>query len=1098
MHREISHTDQAFHREKNVSLYLLTAVIGALMAIDLWPAFTHWLASYGIIIRSWPREISGYRLAFLPAILGGLRVLYNSLDRLLEGRLGADLAIAIACVAAILIGEPLVAAEIVFIGMLGECLECFTFERAQRAIRRVVEIFPRRSWVLRDGQEVRVFTADLQVGDQVVVKPGGRVPVDGVILSGRSTLDQSGLTGESLPADRGPGEQVLAGSLNQLGTIVIEAQRVAQLTVAGQVIELTAKSLKDKASLERTADRLARYFLPVVLGLAALTFLGSLLIRSIGHGAASGSLGYAAVAQSVYPALSVLVVACPCALILATPATLIAALGRLAGSGVLVKGGSALERLASVNAFAFDKTGTLTEGRFEVSDILPLAEATPDEILRFAATAEQQSEHVIAGAIIECAARRGLTLDPVDEFLPHPGAGVKVKALDNEIVVGNRRVLQDHGIALSSPAQSIAEHLDAGGRTTLWVARNREIVGAIGLRDRIRPEAAGVVEELRILGVRNIHMVTGDRPAVAKSVADQVHISDVHADLLPAEKADLIENWQKEHVVAMVGDGINDAPALARARVGLAVGATATDLAAEAGDIILMGDPLRPLPLLLKVSRETVRTIRQNILIFAFGVNAVGIVATAWLWPMLAPTALWYEQGPLAAVIYHQLGSVAVLLNAMRLLWFERVPATPSMRPSDGKLRTLDAWLAQRLDMHAFGHWLQDHARSVVVCAAALAILLYALSGLTQIGPDEQAVVTRFGNPVDDLHPGLYWRWPWPVEEVLRVRPARIHSVEIGFRSSLEPSSRRPSLAWESLHMSVDLEDLANEAVLITGDGNLVEIQATVRYVVADPRAYLSGALDHEGVLHAVTESALRETVASQSFSELLTTDRDHFQQQVEDRIRELCGRYPALGIKLDGLSVHDLHPPQDVVPAYHDVTKAMETRDRRVNEARAAALARTTTAETEAKQLVRQAEATKNQTVALAAAERDSFLARWLARTQLRGSEEWRFFSEALLELRSGKQSEAISQDYEAKRGIQLQLYAALTDFRLFWDALARGLAGREKILIDTDQVPGHRHLFLVDPEKFQPPPAILNVPENRPKRDSQSMPNRDPSESN
>src|SRR6516165_1171872 len=301
MHREISHTDGAFEQESRLGLYLLTGLLGALIAADVWPIAARWIASWGPTLPSWSNEPFGYRIALLAAILGGARTLYGSLNSLFEGHIGADLAIAIACVAAILVREPLVAAEIVFIGMLGECLENVTFERTQRAIRRIAEVCPRRCWRLRDGREERVLASELQVGDRVVVKPGGRVPADGVVVEGRSAVDVSALTGESLPVDKGPCDEVLAGSLNQFGALTLEARRVAEHTVVGRVIELTARALKEKAPLERTADRLARYFLPVVLGLAALTFLGSLGFRWLALRPDGGKLGFADVTRSVYP-----------------------------------------------------------------------------------------------------------------------------------------------------------------------------------------------------------------------------------------------------------------------------------------------------------------------------------------------------------------------------------------------------------------------------------------------------------------------------------------------------------------------------------------------------------------------------------------------------------------------------------------------------------------------------------------------------------------------------------------------------------------------------------------------------------------------------
>jgi Cu+-exporting ATPase len=1004
-------------------------------------------------------------MIWLAAIIGGGRTLLNSFETLLTGRFGADLAICIAWIAALLIREPLVAAEIVFIGLVGECLEAFTFERTQRAIRRTVEIFPRRSWVLRDGQEVRVSTAEIRIGDQVVVKPGGRLPVDGIVLSGRSSVDQSALTGESLPVERGPGDQVLAGSVNQVGTLVVHAERVAEDTVAGQVMSVTAKVLKDKPRVERTADRLARFFLPAVLGLAVVTFLGGYLLRSLSAGPESPVS--ARIIQSIYPALSVLVVACPCALILATPAAVIAALGRLAGTGALVKGGSALEKLAAVNAFVFDKTGTLTQGRLEVRDVVPLSNLSADEVLRLAAVAEQRSEHVIARALIEAAGGRGLNLDSISQFLAHPGSGVEATTAAGELIVGSRRILQDRGISIPPAGDTSLERLDSAGQTPLWVARNKEVLGVIGLSDQVRPEAAAVIEELRQLGIQEVCILTGDRQAAAHLVAEQVQVPEVRSELLPEQKADFVEELQRRRAVAMVGDGINDAPALARARVGLAVGGTGCDLTAEAGDFILMGDPLRPLPLLLKLSRETVRIIKQNILVFAFGVNAAGILITAWLWPLFAPSAAWYEQGPLAAAIYHQIGSLAVLLNAMRLLWFERPSQVHIKKQLDMSLRGLDHWLAHRLDLHELSHWFERHRRGLLACACVCFLILYGLSGLTQIAPHEQALVTRFGKPVDELLPGLHWRWPWPSEQILRFEPARIYSVEFGFRSNAGGSAG--SLAWASPHGQNSADPISDEGVLVTGDGNLIELQATLRYTIANPRAYLCGVLNRREMLRALMESVMRATVANQSFSELLTANRNQFQTEVQARLRELCASQPLLGIKVEGLSIHDCHPPLTVVSAYHDVAKAMEARDRSINDAQAGATKRLTAAQTEAHQIVRQAEASAHQAVKMAAASRDYFVERWQARTQA-GSKG--------IVRRSGYENSPVAHGDTSQHG-EPQINGALTDFRLFWEAISRALAGREKILIDAEQISGHRNLLLIDPEKFQPPGLILNLPE-------------------
>jgi Cu+-exporting ATPase len=1086
MHREISHADKAFNQESALSLYLLTGLLGLLIGLDLWPAMATWLGSQGLPVPSWPREIGGYRIVLVAAVLGGARVLYSSLSVLLEGRLGADLALAIACLAAILIGEPLVAAEVVFIGMVGECLESFIFERTRRAIQLIALVCPRRCWLLRDGQEVRVLTSELRVGDYVVVKPGARVPVDGLVLDGRSAVDVSALTGESLPLEKGPGDEVLAGSLNQFGALTIEARLVAEQTVVGRVIELTARALQDKAPMERTADRLARYFLPVVLGLAAVTFLVTVGLRWVSI-RPEGKFTAADLTQCVYPALSVLVVACPCALILATPAAIIAALGRLAGTGVLIKGGSALERLASVRRFAFDKTGTLTHGQLELGDVLVLQSVTDKELVQLAATAEQRSEHPLARLILQQATTRGLQPGTVEEFQAHPGAGVRARTAHGVVLVGTRRLLEENGIVLNADALALLDQLDRAGQTTLIVARENQVLGVIGARDRVRAEGAGVIAELQSLGIEDVALLTGDREAVAQSVAEAVGISNVHAELLPEHKAAFLVQQQAAGKIAMVGDGINDAPALARADVGLAIGGTGVDVAAEAGDIVLMGAPLEPLPLLLRLSRETVRIIRQNILIFAFLVNGLGIVITAWLWPILAPSAAWYEQGPLAAVVYHQLGSLAVLLNAMRLLWFERSRSQSWVRLRHGFQR-LDHWMEHHLDAHQFSHWLEHNARPIVVGLVLLVLLAYGLSGVVQVQADEVAVVRRFGEPVADLQPGLHWCWPWPIDRVDRIQPGRIHVVEIGFRT-VRPAAALAAVDWASMHGSDGIRRVSDEAVMITGDGNLLELQATVHYVIDNPRDYLFGSRDAEQVVRASAEAALRESIAGQRFESLLTTNRRQLQQQALARAREQCRSYGRLGIRLEGLSLKDLHPPQEVVSDYHEVTKAMEASQRQVNEAEAAAFRKKREAKSGALRVNYEAEAAGRERVLGEDAALAVFLARRRSRTELTAQEEWALARDLAHAVLQGQAPAEAYQDYERRRAAALSLQAVLTDFRLFWNALRNALAGREKVLIDADKLPGKRHLLFLDPEQFRMPVPILS-PQERGRRAGSDAP--------
>jgi Cu+-exporting ATPase len=1046
MHREIRHSETAFGSERKLSLYLLTGLMGLVIAADLWPVAAGWLADRGISLFTWPREIAGYRIALFAAVVGGARILYGSLESLLEGRIGADLALAIACVAAILIGEPLVAAEVVFIGMVGECLEHFTFERTQRAIRKIVEVFPQRCWVLRDGQEVRVDTNEVQVGECVVVKPGGKVPVDGVIIDGRSTLDMSALTGESLPVDRGPGDEALAGAINQHGALTIEARRVAEATVAGRVIEMTAKALKEKGEAERTADRMARVFLPVVLGLATVTFLGGLVYfgTSIFRAADRLELAYAA-RLSAYPALAVLVVACPCALILATPAAVIAALGRLAGTGILIKRGSALERLAQVRSIAFDKTGTLTEGRLELGDVVPLSDVGIDELLQTAATAEQRSEHVLGQLVLKAAGERKLSPRPVDEFLAHPGAGVCARSNGNTITVGSRRFLEERGIGITPEVDAVLGQLDAGGQTALLVARDGVVMGAIGARDRLRADAAVTVAALRELGMARIAMLTGDRPAAAVPVAKALEISEVHAELLPQQKAELIEKWKAEArgladmgdigespagLVAMVGDGINDAVALAQADDGLAIGGT--DIAAEAGDVVLLGDPLKHLPLLVRLSRETLRIIHQNTVIFAFGVNIAGIVLTAWLLPLFGPQ--WREQSPVVAVIYHQIGSLAVLLNAMRLLWFERGQTSATWLRTRHRLERIDLFLKHALDPDEVLHWLSHHLKPVAAVAAAVFLLVYVGSGLTIVQADEVAVVRRFGRPLDeDLGPGLHWRWPWPIETVTRLQPARVRTLEIGFRRAKDDRDSLNSGSWASAHARGNVLD-AEEAVMITGDGNLEELQATLFYSIREPRVYLFEVSNLEDLLRSLVEGTLREVSAGRRFSSLLTSEREEFQRIVLERLRQRCAQIGphGLGISLEALAIHDLHPPTDppdVLASYYEVAKALEMREQKIIDAGTYGHTKLRGAHTERDALKLEAETNHELSVRTAESDRATF-----------------------------------QMQYDLKKK-----YPELTELMMYWSLQVLYFGPVEKLLIDADV--NSARVFLHDPEQGTTP---------------------------
>jgi Cu+-exporting ATPase len=625
----------------------------------------------------------------------------------------------------------------------------------------------------------------------------------------------------------------------------------------------------------------------------------------------------------------------------------------------------------------------------------------------------------------------------------------------------------------------------------------------------VRPEAAGVIDELHKLGIDPIVLLTGDRRAAACGVAGNLGFSDIHAELLPEQKAEIVARLKagvtdttaiqrlplirpRPAAVAMVGDGINDAPALASADVGLAIGgATGTDIAAEAGDIVMMGDPLRSLPLLVRLSRQTVRIIRQNILWFAFVVNAIGIVLTAWIWPLVTPEN-WYEQGPLAAVIYHQLGSLCVLLNAMRLLWFERTATSPTWTWLYDRFQTADRWVSRHLDPGDLGHWLEHHARGVLGGIVLLVALGYALSGLRIVAPDETAIVRHFGNITeDDLGPGWHWRWPWPMDDVMRVSQ-QVRSIEVGFRVTAGKDQTTGALTWASSHRRENR--VPEEAMMITGDGNLVDLLATVRYRVVEPRVFLFEVKDSEEIIRGATEAALRAMVAGRPFAVLLTAERGAFQTLALKRVKVACDRYGShgLGVEFDSIAIVDLHPPAEVVDAYYRVAKAMEERDQKINRAHEQAIVRLKTAAAEAQRIVSEARAGAMEKIKQAEGERSAFLAYQRARGTLDFAQECWLNRDAVDAVLAGRPVADVDGELQEKRRAALARQRALVDFRVYWETAARSLAGRDLVLIDADNVRGQRQLMLFDPEQLRMPipmflpqgraPFKQNVPDDGP----------------
>ncbi len=544
-----------------------------------------------------------------------------------------------------------VSAVVITLVVLGRWLEARARGRTSEAIRRLVSLAPRTARVVRDGVDVEVPTGDVQVGDFVRIRPGERVPVDGVISEGASTIDESMLTGESVPVEKRLDSKVFAGTVNRTGSFIFRAARVGSETTLARIVKLVADAQGSRAPIQRLADRVAAIFVPIVLVIAGLTFLAWWIF-----GPAPSAL------YALTSAVAVLVIACPCAMGLATPTAIMVATGRGAELGILVRSATALELLDRVTTVVFDKTGTLTVGRLVVTDVIAAdgGEIGDGEILALAAAVEQGSEHPLGEAIVARAKERGLALPPISEFSTVPGQGIDAMATDGRVLLGNRALMDARGIDVEALAPR-ARRLAAEGKTAVYLALGGRALGVIAVADVLKPEAAEVVAALTRRGL-DVAMLTGDAWPTAEAIAVGAGVKRVLAEVLPEDKAREIAKLQEEgHRVAMVGDGINDAPALASAEVGIAMG-SGTDVAIEAADVTLVRGDLRGVVDVVDLSRRTIRIIKGN-LVWAFGYNAVLIpVAAGALYPIWGVLL-----SPILAGAAMAFSSVSVVTNSLRL-----------------------------------------------------------------------------------------------------------------------------------------------------------------------------------------------------------------------------------------------------------------------------------------------------------------------------------------------------------------------------------------------------------------------------------------------
>ena len=535
---------------------------------------------------------------------------------------------------------------------LGKYFEARSKGQTSAAIQALIKLAPQEAQVLREGQEVTLPLDQVQVGDLVRVRPGQKIPVDGRVVEGQSWVDESMLTGESLPVAKKVGDQVVGASLNQQGSLIVETNKVGQDTTLAQIIHLVQAAQGSKAPIAQLADRVSAVFVPVVMTLALVAGLAWYLIGG-------QSWGFALTIS-----IAVLVIACPCALGLATPTAIMVGTGKGAEQGILIKSGTALEMAHQVDAVVLDKTGTLTQGQPQVTDVLPLTGWTPDQLLALAAAAEVNSEHPLGQAIVAGARERELALPEVTDFQSLTGSGIQVRLDQATYYLGNRRLMQEQGLDLGQ-AEDQAAALAAGGKTPIYVANEHELLRLIAVADPLKATSPEAVRRLKAMGLQVI-MLTGDNAKTAQALAAEAGIDQVISDVLPADKAQVVADLQAKGLkVAMVGDGINDAPALAQADVGLAIG-RGTDVAIESADMVLMGSDLISVATAIKLSQATIRNIKEN-LFWAFAYNVLGIPVAMGVLHLFGGPLL----NPMLAGAAMSFSSVSVIVNALRLRRFK-------------------------------------------------------------------------------------------------------------------------------------------------------------------------------------------------------------------------------------------------------------------------------------------------------------------------------------------------------------------------------------------------------------------------------------------
>lgn len=594
-----------------------------------------------------------YVTAYLAGGAFGLRA---GLASLREWRIDVDLLMILAAAGAAIVGAPLEGAVLLFLFSLSNVLQNYALDRTRNAIRALMSLRPQEALVRRGEEIVTLPLKEIDVGDRMIVRPGERLALDGVVLSGESSLDQSAITGESIPVSKGPGDSVLAGTINERGSLEVEVTHLAEDTTLAKLVRLVEEAHSEKAQTQRFIEKAEQYY---ALGVIVMT-VGAIVVPITMLGEAFQ--------PAFYRAMTLMVAASPCALVISTPATVLSAIANGARRGILFKGGVYVERAAEIKVVAFDKTGTLTYGDPRVTDVRVCNhdwQGTEEELLTLAAAVEARSEHPLAEAVVAAAQQQGLSWPEIDDFHSETGMGVRAQVGEQKIAVGNPRFFADYRSDGFPAAAQVVGELEKEGKTSIIVARlngdgSAHMLGVLGIADVLRSNTARVIERLHTLGVEHVVMLTGDSKTVAQAIATEAGIDEFHAELMPEDKLRMLKEVSARYgPVAMIGDGVNDAPALAAADIGIAMGAAGTDVALETADIVLMGDELKHLPYVIGLSRQTRRTLVQN-LTFALAVIIALVGAVLGVGLTL----------PLS-VVGHEGSTVLVSLNGLRLLAYK-------------------------------------------------------------------------------------------------------------------------------------------------------------------------------------------------------------------------------------------------------------------------------------------------------------------------------------------------------------------------------------------------------------------------------------------